>query len=81
VERIGGDPILRRVNGAPVLSDDGLYLLDCRFGPISEPARVAAALKGLLGVVDHGLFIGLAWRAIVAGASGVTVLEPGVLRA
>jgi ribose 5-phosphate isomerase A len=81
VARLGGDPILRRANGAPVVSDDGLYILDCRFGPISEPARVAAALKGLLGVVDHGLFLGLAWRVIVASASGVTVLEPRTVSA
>jgi ribose 5-phosphate isomerase A len=81
IARLGGDPILRRADGAPVVSDDGLYILDCRFGPISEPARVAAALKGLLGVVDHGLFLGLAWRVIVASASGVAVLEPRTVSA
>ncbi len=81
IARLGGEPILRRAGTDPLVSDDGLYIVDCRFGPIAEPGRLSEALKSLLGVVDHGLFLGLAWRAIVAGASGVTVLEPGAVRA
>jgi len=60
----------------PFVTNDGLYVLDCQFGPISEPARLASEIKALLGVVEHGLFIGLADRAVIAGASGVRILEP-----
>jgi ribose 5-phosphate isomerase A len=49
----------------PFITDGGHYLLDCETGPIADPALLAAALKGLTGVVDHGLFIGLATRAMV----------------
>ena len=77
VARLGGVPTLRQDGSQPFVSDDGLYILDCRFGPIVQPARLSEALKETLGVVEHGIFLGLAWRAIVAGASGVTVFEPG----
>jgi ribose 5-phosphate isomerase A len=58
-----------------LLTDDHLYILDCRFGPISNPAALGARLKGLLGVVEHGLFVGLAERAIVASNTGIVVLK------
>jgi len=75
IRDLGGDPSLRQSNGTPFRSDDGLYILDCRFQPIAEPARLADALKGLLGVVDHGLFVGIASQAIVAGDSGIVTME------
>jgi ribose 5-phosphate isomerase A len=81
IARLGGQPTLRQAGDGAFVSDDGLYILDCRFGPISEPGRLNDALKGLLGVVDHGIFLGLAWRALVAGPSGVAILEPGAVRA
>jgi ribose 5-phosphate isomerase A len=85
IRKLGGEPTLRpsgkpgtTSSGVePLLSDDGLFVLDCAFGPIADPAALAASLKGTLGVVEHGLFLGMANRAIVAGAGGITVLEPG----
>jgi ribose 5-phosphate isomerase A len=77
IRRLGGEPTLRQAGDAPLVSDDDLLILDCAFGPIADPDGLAAALKGTLGVVEHGLFLGMAHRAIVAGAGGVTVLEPG----
>ena len=76
IRSIGGDPTLRIKDGGPLVTDDGLYVLDCRFGPIADPARLATELKGLLGVVEHGLFVGIASRAIVAGAAGIQLLTP-----
>jgi ribose 5-phosphate isomerase A len=76
IRRLGGEPTLRPAGSGPLVSDDGLFILDCAFGPIADPAGLAAALKSTLGVVEHGLFLGMAQRAIVAGAGGVTVLEP-----
>lgn len=81
IAHLGGQPALRQAGDQPYVTDDGAYVLDCPFGPISEPGRLSESLKGLLGVVEHGIFLGLAWRAIVAGASGVTVLEPGAVQA
>jgi ribose 5-phosphate isomerase A len=75
IRRLGCDPTLRMDGASPLFSDDGLYILDCAFGPIADPARLAADLKGTLGVVEHGLFLGMATRAIVAGESGIEVLE------
>ncbi len=62
-------------DGAPYVTDDNTYVLDCRFGPIAEPARLADEIKGLVGVVEHGLFIGLADRVIVAGHDGVRTYD------
>jgi ribose 5-phosphate isomerase A len=75
IRRLGGEPSLRQAGGGPLVTDDGFYIVDCRFGPIADPARLAADLKGLLGVVEHGLFVGLAHQAIVAGEDGVQVLK------
>jgi ribose 5-phosphate isomerase A len=76
IRALGGEPTLRLANGRPLLSDDHLYILDCRFAPIEDPAALSASLKGLLGVVEHGIFLGLAAQAIVAGNDGITVLTP-----
>jgi ribose 5-phosphate isomerase A len=75
IRALGGQPSLRYVDGSPLITDDGLYILDCRFGPIADPGRLAGALEGLLGVVEHGLFVGLAKQAIVAGEDGIEILR------
>lgn len=58
---------------APFISDGGHYVLDCWFGPIAAPDAVAAQIKAITGVIDHGLFVGMTDRVYVAGASGVQV--------
>jgi ribose 5-phosphate isomerase A len=64
------EPILRRdQSGAPVLTDEGHYLLDCQV-PDSDLGDLAAALKATLGVVDHGLFLGIADEALLGHADG-----------
>ncbi|MDP8922304.1 MAG: ribose-5-phosphate isomerase RpiA [Chloroflexota bacterium] len=76
LERLGCAATLRLAEGgAPYVTDDNTYVLDCRFGPIAQPARLAEAIKGLLGVVEHGLFVGIASRVIVGGAGGARVLD------
>ena len=62
-------------SGKPFVSDQGHYILDCAFGQIPEPEVLSFALKQVPGVVEHGLFLGIADMAIVAGESGVEVLE------
>ena len=75
--RLGGEPTLRVQSGNPFLSDEGHYILDCRFGPIPDPPGLAREIKAIVGVVEHGLFIDLAQRVIVAGAAGVEVYDRG----
>ena len=55
---------------APFVSDGGHYVLDCASAPIADPANLAAVLKGTTGVVDHGLFVGFADRALVVDNDG-----------
>lgn len=62
-------------DGAPFLTDQGNLLLDCAFGRIPEPEVLAFALSRVPGVVEHGLFLGVADLAIVAESGGVRVLR------
>jgi len=57
---------LRMASGKPFLTDGGHYILDASFGTIGGPEALAGALSTIPGVVEHGLFIGLASAAIVA---------------
>ncbi len=67
---------LRTRDGQPVVTDGGHYLLDCSFeGGMEDPARVATLLKARTGIVETGLFIGMATAAVIASADGVRVLE------
>jgi ribose 5-phosphate isomerase A len=56
----------------PYLTDEGNYILDCACGVIEEPEVTAAEIRNIVGVVEHGLFLGLATLALVAGNDGVT---------
>ena len=70
-------PITQRSakGGEPFLTDQGNFILDCSFGRIPEPEVLAYALKRVPGVVEHGLFLGVADMAIVATDSGVQLLQ------
>lgn len=70
------EPRLRTKGGSPVVTDGGNLIYDLDLGRIDEPARLGATLKGLTGVVEHGLFLGLAERALVARADRVETLWP-----
>ncbi|MDI3339459.1 MAG: ribose-5-phosphate isomerase RpiA [Sphaerobacter sp.] len=77
LEALGGRITLRPSSaaGGAFVTDNGNYILDVDFGPIDDPARLAAEIKATPGVVDHGLFIGLVHEVIVGGAHGVEVLR------
>ncbi len=67
---------LRRFKtGDLFVTDSGNYIVDCAFGEISEPESLSDVLEMIPGVVEHGLFIGIADHAIIAGPSGVQVLD------
>jgi ribose 5-phosphate isomerase A len=60
----------------PFVTDGGNFIVDCTFGPIQVPAALDQELNSVVGVVEHGLFLKMASRVIVAGAAGVKVLPP-----
>ncbi|MES1158586.1 MAG: ribose-5-phosphate isomerase RpiA [Terricaulis silvestris] len=64
---------LRRKGGAPFVTDNGNYVMDARVDMIPDPDRLAQTLKGLTGVVEHGLFIGLARTVILGTETGVEI--------
>jgi ribose 5-phosphate isomerase A len=74
--RCPGPAVLRKgKDGEPVVTDGGHWLLDVAVLRISDPAAFAAQLCRVPGVLEHGLFIGLAHAAILAGPDGVRVIE------
>jgi ribose 5-phosphate isomerase A len=62
-------------DGQPYCTDGGNYILDCTCGAITDPAAFEAALARIVGVVESGLFIGMADVAFVAGPAGVARLD------
>lgn len=64
---LGGRPALRAAGGklGPVISDSGHPVVDVRFASIADPAALDQAINGIPGVVGHGLFIGMADRALI----------------
>jgi ribose 5-phosphate isomerase A len=73
----GVAPKLRTGEGEnePFVTDGGNYIADCTVTDISDPAGLEQRLAALVGVVESGLFVGLASRAIVGGPTGLTVLD------
>lgn len=61
-------------NGSFYLTDEKNLILDCVFGPIEDPHALGLAIHSLVGVVEHGLFIGMATQAMTAGADGIRVI-------
>jgi ribose 5-phosphate isomerase A len=76
LKSLGARPALRQgEDGTPFKTDQGNLILDCHFGPISDPAQLAARLNQRAGIVEHGLFLGLATDVIVAGEQGIRHLK------
>jgi ribose 5-phosphate isomerase A len=72
---LGCDAELRIAGDSPLVTDNGNYVIDCRFGGIPDPAVLEAAIKQLPGVVESGLFVGLTGTLVVAGPDGVEVID------
>jgi ribose 5-phosphate isomerase A len=72
VADLGGSSELRLTADESIfVSDNGNYILDCRFGPIDDPVRLERELKSITGVVDSGIFSGMAELAIIGTRKGV----------
>ena len=75
---LGGNPVLRKAaDGSVFRTDGGNLILDCHFGPIADAGRLEQDLSRVVGVVETGLFIGMATTALVATAGGVLRLDRG----
>jgi ribose 5-phosphate isomerase A len=72
IESVGGRPELRMAGGRPFRTDNDNLILDTSFGLVD--AALGQALHAIPGVLEHGLFFGIARAAIVAGASGLRIL-------
>jgi len=59
----------------PYITDGGHYIIDCAFGPMGKPPEIAQHLDHVVGVVEHGLFLGYASQVFVGGSDGVQILE------
>ncbi len=75
LERLATRWVLRGGDDHPFVTDNGNFVIDLSVeGGIAEPARLASALDATLGVMGHGLFLGMATACIIAGPSGCRVL-------
>jgi ribose 5-phosphate isomerase A len=71
IQQLGIEPSLRcNAEGKPFKSDGGHYILDCTTGPIPDSAKLSSDLKAITGIVEHGLFMGLADEAVVIDQDG-----------
>jgi ribose 5-phosphate isomerase A len=71
----GPAPLRPGKDGHPFVTDGGHWLFDAQLKRIAEPKMLAERLSAIPGVMEHGLFIGLAWAAIVAGPDEVRLIE------
>ena len=76
IAALGATTKLRvKFDGTPFVTDEGHHILDCSFGKIADPAALARALSDMPGVVEHGLFIGLAKLGLVGRGDSVEELR------
>jgi len=77
IEALGGVPILRKHAGRVFLSDNGNYILDCKFDEMTAPKALHGKIKSLIGVVETGLFIDMLDEIVIASNGKVTIIRAG----
>jgi ribose 5-phosphate isomerase A len=76
IAALGAKPVLRvGTDGEPFRSDGGNLILDCHFGVMADPAGLEREISNTIGVVETGLFIGMATTVLVATATGIVRLD------
>lgn len=77
IKKLGGKPILRESKGkvGAVVTDNGNYIVDVDFGPISDAGELNRRLKLIPGVIETGLFVGMADLVYLSKADGIVKLE------
>ena len=77
LEALGINPSVRHHNnGEDYVTDEGNLILDCKCGTIADPSKLAASIRQIVGVVEHGLFLNMANLALIASNSEVNELTP-----
>lgn len=80
ITALGATVKLRQdANGNPFVSDEGHHILDCSFGQIPDPPALARLLSDMPGIVEHGLFVGLASVVLVATGEKVAEFRRGAV--
>lgn len=72
---LGSRPVKRRVEGELFITDEGNIILDCYFEEMPEPYRLSQTIIAQPGIVEHGLFLGMASLAIIATDDGLKTLR------
>ncbi|GAB3691110.1 ribose 5-phosphate isomerase A [Salinarchaeum chitinilyticum] len=77
LRELGAEPTLREASAksGPVVTDNGNLILDAEFGEIDSPSELTTDLAEIPGVLEHGIFVGLADRVLVGREDGVEELE------
>ena len=76
LDALGAEVTLRRSSDGELFrTDQGNLILDCRFGPIAQPEKLAAQIRARAGIVEHGLCLGMADDVIIAGPAGIRHLR------
>jgi ribose 5-phosphate isomerase A len=69
---LGSQAMQRRgADGKAFVTDNGNFIYDCRFGAMEDPRKLQETLRGRAGIVETGLFLGMATAALIASAKGV----------
>jgi ribose 5-phosphate isomerase A len=76
IEMLGASVEVRHQNDTPFVTDEGHHILDCSFGQIPDAPALARTLSDMPGIVEHGLFIGMATVVLIAHEAQVTELHP-----
>lgn len=72
---LGARVVERRQDGRPFITDEGNIILDCHFPGLTNPQEIAQLIRAQPGVVEHGLFLGMATEAVIAGDRGIVIIE------
>jgi ribose 5-phosphate isomerase A len=76
IEDRGGKWKLREADvGQPLVTDEGNYIIDCDFGLLADPCELNRWLNDQAGIVEHGLFIGIASKVLIGGGGTVRTIE------
>lgn len=77
IAALGGSPVRREKDGTPYLSDQSNWILDCHFRSIPDPIELDRKLKEIPGILENGLFLGLAKLAVVGDGEQASLFRPG----
>lgn len=76
IEATGCTTEVRQKGDQPLVTDNGNWILDCTYSGIANPTALANDLDSMVGVVDHGLFVGMTGRIVIASDAGTVRILP-----